>query len=64
MMTLEETLDKDRCDECGAYEYVWELRVKDFDDDAFYEELKKRIAVSKPRENATDASPQNLASTY
>lgn len=31
-----------------------------FDDKLFYEELKKRIAVSKPRENANDVvAPQN-----
>ena len=32
-MTLEETWDKEYCEECGEYDYVWELRVKYYDDD-------------------------------
>lgn len=36
-----------------------------FDDELFYEELKKRIAVSKPRENVSESSsPKNLSGTY
>ena len=36
-----------------------------FDDELFFKELKKRIAVSKPRENVTEsASPKNLSGTY
>ena len=35
-----------------------------FDDELFYEELKKRIAVSKPRENVVNSAPANLSSTY
>ncbi len=36
-----------------------------FDDELFYEELKKRIALSKPRENiSASSSPTNLSGTY
>lgn len=32
-MKLEESWDKEPCDECGEYGYTWRLRVKDYDDD-------------------------------
>ena len=35
-----------------------------FDDSLFYEELKKRIAVSKPHEIAESGGTQNLSGTY
>ena len=36
-MKLEESYDKRTCDECGEYDYVWELKLKHEDECGEYE---------------------------